>query len=62
MLSIRNLSYEDRLKLLDLTTLVERRQRDDMIQLFKIIHGLILTEKIVFKQFIIKLEVTASKK
>jgi len=37
--SIRRLSYENRLKALGLTTLVERRQRGDMIQLFKIFHG-----------------------
>ena len=36
--SIRNLSYEDRLKALDLTTLVVRRQRGDLIQLYKIMH------------------------
>ena len=37
--SIRNLSYDDRLNALDLTTLAERRKRGDMIQLFKIMHG-----------------------
>jgi hypothetical protein len=37
--SISNLSYEDRLKALNLTTLVERRQRGDMIQLYKVMHG-----------------------
>ncbi len=37
--SISNLSYEDRLKNLGLTTLTERRQRGDMIQLYKIMHG-----------------------
>ena len=37
--SINELSYNNRLKALNLTTLVERRQRGDMIQLYKIIHG-----------------------
>ena len=37
--SIRNLSYEKRLKSLNLTTLVERRNRGDMIQIYKIMHG-----------------------
>ena len=37
--SIRGFSYEKRLKALGLTTLVERRQRGDMIQLFKIFNG-----------------------
>jgi len=37
--SIRRLSYESRLKTLGLTTLAERRQRGDMIQLFKIMNG-----------------------
>ena len=38
--SIRNLSYEKRLEALNLTTLVERRQRGDLIQLYKIMHKL----------------------
>lgn len=37
--SISNLSYENRLSKLGLTTLQERRQRGDMIQLYKIMHG-----------------------
>ena len=37
--SIRNISYEKRLKSLNLTTLVERRNRGDMIQIYKIMHG-----------------------
>ena len=37
--SISNLSYEDLLKALDLTTFTERRKRGDMIQLFKIMYG-----------------------
>jgi hypothetical protein len=36
--SISNLCYEDRIRELGLTTLSERRQRGDMIQLFKIMH------------------------
>ena len=38
--SIRNLSYEKRLEALDLTTLAERRQRGDLIQMFKIMHNM----------------------
>lgn len=34
--SVRNHNYETRLKLLNLTTLTERRRRGDMIQVFKI--------------------------
>ena len=37
--SLKNLSYEDRLKKLGLTTLEERRIRGDMIQYFKCING-----------------------
>jgi Reverse transcriptase (RNA-dependent DNA polymerase) len=38
--SLKGLCYEDRLKRLHLTTLVDRRQRADCIQQFKIEHGL----------------------
>ena len=38
--SISHLSYSDRLKALDLPTLYFRRQRTDVIQLYKITHGL----------------------
>ena len=38
--SIRNLPYEKRLKVLDLTTLVERRKRGDLIQIYKIMHNI----------------------
>jgi ribonuclease P/MRP protein subunit RPP40 len=38
--SIRNRNYEDRLKALGLTTLVERRQRGDAIQIYKFMHGM----------------------
>ena len=37
--SIRNLSYETRLKILGLTTLKERRKRGDLIQYYKISKG-----------------------
>ena len=40
MISLRELSYGERLQALDLTTLVERRQRGDMIQIFKIFKGI----------------------
>ena len=36
---LRNVIYEERLKILNLTTLKERRIRGDLIQQFKIIHG-----------------------
>ena len=36
---LRELSYEDRLKKLNLTTLEERRVRGDMIETYKIISG-----------------------
>jgi len=38
--SIRHLPYESRLKALDLTTLVERRKRGDLIQIHKIVHNI----------------------
>ena len=37
--SISNLRYEDRLSALGLTTLIERRKRGDLIQLYKFMHG-----------------------
>ncbi len=37
--SLKKISYENRLKALDLTTLSERRQRGDMIQLYKIVQN-----------------------
>ena len=42
---IRNLSYEKRLEALNLTTLVERRQRGDLIQMYKIMHNIDKLEK-----------------
>ena len=38
--SLRDKPYEVRLAALDLTTLEERRKRGDLIQVFKIIHGI----------------------
>jgi hypothetical protein len=38
--SIGNRPYEDRLKMLGLTTLTERRQRGDLIQMYKFMHNL----------------------
>ncbi len=40
MASLRKKNYEKRLQALDLTTLVERRQRGDMIQIFKTFNGI----------------------
>ena len=36
----KNLSYEERLRLLNLPTLKFRRHRGDMIELYKIVHGM----------------------
>ena len=38
--SLRNLSYEERLKRLGMFSLRRRRLRGDMIEVFKIIHGI----------------------
>ena len=59
--SINELSYNNRLKALNLTTLVERRQRGDMIQLYKIIHGVDKLDRGNHFQIVYntKLEVTA---
>jgi hypothetical protein len=43
--SIRNLSYIKRLEKLNLTTLVERRQRGDLIQMYKIMNNIDKLEK-----------------
>lgn len=45
---IRNLSYENRLQRLNLTTLEERRKRGDLIETYKIITGL---EDVASSQF-----------
>ncbi len=39
-IEIKELSYIDRLKAMKLPTLVYRRRRGDMIQVYKIVHGL----------------------
>ena len=36
---LKHLSYEERLKRLDLTTLEERRTRGDLLEMYKIIMG-----------------------
>ena len=36
---IKNMSYPERLKILDLTTLESRRLRGDLIEVFKIVKG-----------------------
>ena len=43
--TIRNHKYEDRLEILGLTTLFERRQREDLIQVYKNIHNIEKFEK-----------------
>ncbi|XP_065639515.1 uncharacterized protein LOC136072275 [Hydra vulgaris] len=43
--SIRNLSYTNRIEELNLTTLVERRQRGDLIQMYKIMNNIDKLEK-----------------
>ena len=57
--SLRKIIYEKRLKALDLTTLTERRQRDDMIQLYKIFNGKDTIEIMNLAIKIIKQEDTA---
>ena len=37
---MRSLNYEERLRALDQTTLSERRQRGDVIRIFKIFYGI----------------------
>jgi ribonuclease P/MRP protein subunit RPP40 len=39
VLNLKNLAYEDRLVAMNLTTLETRRERGDLIQLYKLIHG-----------------------
>ena len=41
---MRILNYVERLKALDLATLLERREREDMIQIFKIFHDIDIME------------------
>ena len=47
--SLRDLSYEERLKKLQLPTLTERRERGDMIMLYKCVEGI---EKIDVKDYV----------
>ncbi len=48
--SLRDLSYEERLKKLQLPTLTERREKGDMIMLYKYVEGM---EKIDVKEYVI---------
>ncbi len=48
--SLRDLNYEERLKKLQLPTLTERREREDMIMLYKCVEGM---EKIDVKEYVI---------
>ena len=44
---LKDLSYEDRLKKLDLPSMSYRRERGDMIETYKYTHGLYLTDQIL---------------
>ncbi len=48
--SLRDLSYEERLKKLQLPTLTERREIGDMIMLYKCVEGM---EKIDVKEYVV---------
>ncbi len=48
--SLRELSYEERLKKLQLPTLTERRERGDMIMLYKCVEG---KEKVDVSKYVI---------
>ncbi len=48
--SLRDLSYEERFKKLQLPTLTERRERGDVIMLYKCVEGM---EKIDVKEYVI---------
>ncbi len=50
VLSLRELSYEERLKKLQLPTLTKRRERGDMIMMYKCMEGL---EKIDVNEYLI---------
>ena len=41
---IKDFSYRERLEKIGLTTLLERRMRDDLIEIFKIMEFLIMTD------------------
>ncbi|CAH2108818.1 unnamed protein product [Euphydryas editha] len=50
--TLKNKSYEERLRVLRLTTLKERRERGDLIETFKILHGhydLVNFDKLLFQ-------------
>ena len=42
---LRHISYEDRLRTLGLPSLEYRRERSDMIQVYKIMHGIDKVDK-----------------
>ena len=46
--SLKNLDYPDRLKKLNLTTLIYRRHRTDILQVYRIINGI---DRLNFKDF-----------
>ncbi len=48
--SLRDLSYEEKLKKLQLPTLIERKERGDMIMLYKCVEGM---EKIDVKEYVV---------
>ncbi len=48
---LSHLSYSDRLKRLNLTTLYYRRQRSDMLQVYRIVHGIDRIDSNVFFKF-----------
>ncbi len=50
MPSLRELSYEERLKKLQLSTLTEIRERGDMLMLYKCVEG---TEKVDVNEYVI---------
>ena len=48
---IKDFSYWERLEKIGLTTLLERRMRDDLIEIFKIMEFLIMTD--IFKKILL---------
>jgi len=49
--SIRHLDYEERLKVLDLPSLYYKRDRDDMISVYNILHGSTIYIILTFLRF-----------